>query len=154
MIARREGGKKHKESKRGKETNFQGWELESGKGGGEGRKGVMTWIAAKEAKRRWGCQKRRGMKVCEREIERERVLRYTSRLSSGWLCNVHNTGERGGSNAWGAYITKSDTRVQHEMMSREEKKQKTGKTSLKYEENRHSLGMEGENEYIGGTHHL
>lgn len=47
---------------------------------------------------------------------------------------------RGGSNTWGAYITKSDTTVQQEMMSREKK---TGKTTPKYKENRHSLGMTG-----------
>lgn len=58
-------------------------------------------------------------------------MRYTSRVNSGWLCNVHNAGVQGGSNTWGAYITKSDTVVQQETMSRERKKKKTGKTTLK-----------------------
>lgn len=56
--------------------------------------------------------------------EKERELRYTSRLSSGWLCNVHNTAVQGGSNTRGAYITKSDTVVQQETMSREKGEKK------------------------------
>lgn len=78
--------------------------------------------------------------MCERERVRER---YSARLSSGCLCNVHNTGVQGGSKTWGAYITKSDTVVQLETMSRE------GKT-LKYK-NRHSLGMEERRKSTLGT---
>lgn len=37
-----------------------------------------------------GGVRKRGMRV--RERKRERELRYNSRVSSGWLCNVHNTG--------------------------------------------------------------
>lgn len=55
---------------------------------------MTTWIAAKEGKGRWrgggGGVRKRGMRV--RERKRERELRYNSRVSSGWLCNVHNTG--------------------------------------------------------------
>lgn len=53
----------HKERKRGKEINFQGLGLEEGKGVGGGEKGVMAWIAAKEASGRWGCSKKRNESV-------------------------------------------------------------------------------------------
>lgn len=53
---------------------------------------------------------------------KESEQRCTSELSSERLCNVHNTGVQGGSNTWGAYITKCDTGVQQETMSRERKK--------------------------------
>lgn len=42
--------------------------------------------------------------------------------------------------------------VQYEGMCKEG--EKTGKTTVKYEENRHSLGMEKENEYIGYWVHI
>lgn len=59
-------------------------------------------------------------------------MRYTSRVSSGWLCNVYNTGvcKREGSNTWGAYITKSDTVVQLETMSREREKNRQNNTKI------------------------
>lgn len=46
---------------------------------------------------------------------------------------------RGRSKTWGAYITKFDTIVQQVVMSR---KGGGAKNSLKYKENRHSLGIE------------
>lgn len=68
-------------------------------------------------------------------------------------CTQHRSG--GGSNTWGAYITKSDTAVQQETMSRERRKKKTGETTLKYKARTDTpLGWrEGgrKSEYIGYT---
>lgn len=80
--------------------------------------------------------------MCEREREGERELRYIARLSSGWLCNVHNTGVQGGSKTWGAYITKSDTVVQQETMSRvrEKKQQNIKRTDTPWGWRKSTLG--------------
>lgn len=78
----------HQESKGARDTNcsdFRGLGLERGER--QERSDDLDCCQRSKSKM-GGCQK----KSNEREREKERELRYTSRLSSGWLCNVHNAG--------------------------------------------------------------